>query len=103
ILRPPSQTQKGLIAYCPEVFKPASQKILADFDQIEKIPVSKYEALESFALNLVSTGETVIMNAGAPNFQAALGNHGLKTVALNLPELRKGGGSIRCTTLTLNN
>ncbi|MGH7195538.1 MAG: dimethylarginine dimethylaminohydrolase family protein [Candidatus Saccharimonadales bacterium] len=101
ILKWPGKTQKGLIAYCPEVFKPASQKLLADLNAVDKITVSKTEALESFALNLVSTGETVVMNAGAPNFQAALESDGLKTIALNLPELRKGGGSIRCTTLTL--
>jgi N-dimethylarginine dimethylaminohydrolase len=59
--------------------------------------------LQAYALNLVSTGETVIMNSGAPNFQAALEVRGLRTKALELPELKKGGGSIRCSTLTLDN
>jgi len=103
ILKMPSDNQKGLIAYCPEVFKASSKQILADFNDVDKIIVSKKEALEAFALNLVSTGETVVMNSGAPDFQAELEAHGLKTVALNLPELRKGGGSIRCSTLTLDN
>ena len=43
------------------------------------------------------------MPAGAPKFQAAIEAHGLKTIALDLPELRKGGGSIRCSSLTLDN
>jgi N-dimethylarginine dimethylaminohydrolase len=41
------------------------------------------------------------MNAGAPNFQSKLEQEGFKVKALELPELKKGGGSIRCTTLTL--
>ncbi|MDB5164816.1 MAG: amidinotransferase [Candidatus Saccharibacteria bacterium] len=103
VLKWPSDGQKGLIAWCPSVFKPTSRKVMQSFDEVDKIEVSHAEAMKAYALNLVSTGETVIMNAGAPKFQAALEAHGLKIVALNLPELRKGGGSIRCSTLTLDN
>lgn len=103
ILKFPSEGKKGLIAYCPEVFKRSSRDFLRKYDGVDKIEVSKYEALSAYALNLVSTGETVIMNAGAPKFEAALHEHGLKTHTLELPELKKGGGSIRCSTLTLDN
>jgi len=103
ILKWPTDGQKGLIAYCPAVFRRSSRKFLRNYDGVDKIEVSWHEALKAFALNLVSTGETVIMNNGAPRFQAALEAHGLKTVTLDLPELRKGGGSIRCSTLTLDN
>jgi N-dimethylarginine dimethylaminohydrolase len=103
ILKWPENGQKGLIAYCPAAFKRESQEILENYDGVDKIKVSYHEALKAYALNLVSTGETVIMNSGAPVFQAAIEAHGLKTVALDLPELRKGGGSIRCTTLSLDN
>jgi N-dimethylarginine dimethylaminohydrolase len=102
ILKWPTTTEKGLIAYCPAAFKRSSRAFLKAYDAVDKIEVSYSEALKSFALNLVSTGEIVIMNSGAPVFQAALEAHGLKTKVLNLPELRKGGGSIRCSTLTLN-
>jgi N-dimethylarginine dimethylaminohydrolase len=101
VLKPPVGPQKGLIAYCPEVFKRRSRKLLRNYEGLDKIEVSRQEALRSQALNLVSTGETVIMNGGAPVFQAALEAHGLGTITLDLPELRKGGGSIRCSTLTL--
>ncbi len=97
------QTQKGLIAWCPAVFKRASRKFMRQFDDVEKIEVSRREAMSAYALNMVSTGETVIMNAGAPLFAAELEAHGLKVITLDLPELRKGGGSIRCSTLTLDN
>lgn len=103
IIKQPTDDRKGLIAYCPEVFYPDSQKILEAYDTVDKIQVTKQEALEAFALNLLSTGESVVMNSGAPLFQADLENHGLQTIALDLPELRKGGGSIRCSTLTLDN
>lgn len=103
ILKWPTAGQKGLIAWCPDVFIASSRKLLEHCDKVEKIEVSKDETLGAYALNLVSTGETVIMNAGAPQFQAALKAHGLNTITLDLPELKKGGGSIRCTTLTLDN
>lgn len=95
--------QKGLIAWCPEVFKRSSRKIMRAFDGVDKIEVSRKEAMNAYALNMVSTGETVIMNAGAPLFAADMEAHGLKVITLDLPELRKGGGSIRCSTLTLDN
>lgn len=103
ILKSPADGQKALIAYCPAVFKRHSRKLLRDYQAADKIEVSRKEALKAYALNLVSTGRSVVMNSGAPEFQAALEKHGLKTIALNLPELKKGGGSIRCSTLTLDN
>lgn len=103
IIKPPFEGRKGLIAYCPDVFKGPSRRLLRNYQSVDKIEVSRHETLTAYALNLVSTGETVIMNSGAPIFQAALESHGLKTITLDLPELKKGGGSIRCSTLTLDN
>ncbi len=103
VLKWPSKNHKGLIGWCPAVFKRSSSNLIRNLDAVDKIEVSKEEALKAYALNLVSTGETVIMNAGAPRFQAAIEKHGLKTITLDLPELKKGGGSIRCVTLTLEN
>ncbi len=103
VLKWPEGNQKGLIAYCPDLFKSTSSKLLANYDQVDKIIVSKHEALTAFCLNLVSTGEIVVLNSNAPKFQADLESHGLKTITLDLPELRKGGGSIRCSSLTLDN
>ena len=91
-----------LIAWCPEAFTPESQEILRNLP-IDKIEVSLEEATEGFACNLVSTGETVVMSDKAPKFRAAIEAKGLKTVHPIINELVKGGGYIRCTTLTLNN
>lgn len=101
-LRPASANAKALIAYCPAVFKRQSRKLLKKLDLVDKITVSKKECLESFALNLVSTGESVVLNAGAPLFKNQLEQHGFKVIELKLPELKKGGGSIRCSSLTLD-
>ncbi len=103
IIRNPTNEQKGLIAWCPEAFTPESQAILRALDNLDKIEVSEKEAREGFACNLVSTGETVIMNAGGAQLAHDLESRGLRVIKLNNPELSKGGGSIRCTTLTLSN
>lgn len=101
IIRPPEGDKKGLIAYCKEAFTPESQQILDEFDGADKIIISLEEARQ-FACNLVSTGKTVIMGEHAPKLAANLAAHGLKVVTPRITELVKGGGYIRCTTLTFN-
>ncbi len=101
VIKGPEGTHKGLIAYCPEAFTPDSQKLLAAFDGVDKITVSLGEAQGAFATNLVSTGEVVVMSAHAPELKAELEVHGLKVVTPEITELAKGGGYIRCTTLSL--
>lgn len=95
VLRP------NLIAWCPEAFMPESQTKIRRLD-IQKIEVSLEEATKGFACNLVSTGETVVMSANAPLLQKAIENRGLKTVTPIVNELAKGGGYIRCVSLTLD-
>jgi len=103
ILQFPSGNQKGLIAWCPDAFVPESRKKLAAFDGVEKIEVDFDEAKAGFACNLVSTGETIVMSALAPKFKAKLESLGFKVITPEITELAKGGGYIRCTTLTLDN
>jgi len=64
--------------------------------------VSLHEAEDAFACNLVSTGEVVVMGDGAPVLKAALESHGLTVYTPHIQELSKGGGYIRCTTLTID-
>jgi N-dimethylarginine dimethylaminohydrolase len=91
-----------LIAWCPEAFVPTSQERINSL-AINKIRVSFDEASKGFACNLVSTGETVVMSAHAPQFRTALETQGFKTITSTGTELSKGGGYIRCITLTLDN
>lgn len=91
-----------LIAWCPEAFTPESQEKMKTV-AIEKIEVSLDEAIGGFACNLLSTGDTVIMSDEAPNLEKELTDRGLKVYTPKMTELSKGGGFIRCTTLTLSN
>lgn len=91
---------EDLIAYCPEAFDEISRNRISRLP-MEKIEVSYKEAVEGFACNLVSTGKTVIMSNRAPELQADIERHGLKTIAPDVRELPRGGGYIRCVSLTL--
>ncbi len=95
-----SVLREDLIAWCPEAFMPDSQDKIRALP-IDKIEVTLEEAMQGFACNLVSTGEIVVMSAHAPLFQAAVETKGLHTITPEINELAKGGGYIRCTTLTL--
>lgn len=97
-----SVLREDLIAWCPKAFTKKSQAVIRSLP-IDKIEVSLHEAKQAFACNLVSTGETVVMSGTAPVFKAALEAKGLKTITPEITELVKGGGYIRCTTLTLDN
>lgn len=101
VLKAPGSTQRGLLGYCPDALDHESIARLKNLPDIDLIPVSLTEATQNLACNLVSTGHTVIMN-NAPEFAAAIEAHGLATIRLENPELAKGGGSVRCTTLTLD-
>ncbi len=102
IIQAPDGDNKGLIAWCPEAFMKGSAAKIRSLP-IDKIEISLKEAKKAFACNLVSTGETVVMSAFAPHFKAELEKRGLKTLTPEVRELGKGGGYIRCTTLTLDN
>jgi N-dimethylarginine dimethylaminohydrolase len=97
-----SVLRDDLIAWCPEAFTADSQAKIQALP-LDKIEVSLAEATTGFACNLVSTGETAIMSAHAPELRANIEAHGLRTITPDVTELGKGGGYIRCTTLTLDN
>lgn len=101
VIRGPEGERPGLIAYCPEAFTPESREIIAGLP-LELVEVSLHEAEHAFATNLVSTGEHVVMSAHAPALAAALTDAGLTVHTPEVAELAKGGGYIRCTTLTLD-
>lgn len=89
------------LAYYPEALDPASRSRLRWLG-LELIEVSPEDA-RAFALNLVSDGTTVTMTCGAPRLAAELRERGLTVEELDTAELRKGGGGVRCTALTLDN
>jgi N-dimethylarginine dimethylaminohydrolase len=90
-----------VLAYHPQALDAPSLRTLRGLG-MELIEVSPAEAA-AFALNLISDGRTVTMTAGAPRLAADLRSLGLAVTQLPTTELRKGGGGIRCTALTLDN
>jgi N-dimethylarginine dimethylaminohydrolase len=96
-----SVLREDLIAYCPGAFDEESRAKIEALP-MKKIAVSYAEATDGLACNLVSTGETVIMSNRAPELRAEVEKHGLKTVTPLVTELAKGGGYIRCVSLTLD-
>lgn len=102
VIRIPTPKRRGLIAYCQEAFTPASQNVLKNLKDLDKILVNIEEAKNGFATNLISTGETVIMSANAPLLIKELKHHGLHVYTLALNEISKGGGFIRCVALTFD-
>lgn len=102
IIKGPSEDSLGTIAYCPQAFMPESRVLLEELEGFEKIIVSEQEAREAFACNLVSTGETVVMSASAPELKAELEARGLHVITPRIDELAKGGGYIRCTSLSFS-
>lgn len=100
-IRWPSNSQVGILAVCKEAFtKESIEKILA-IPNTEIIWVPYDEATNVSACNLVSTGNAVAMNAGAPVLEAALRERGLVVDTTLNDELKKNGGSVRCIGLTI--
>lgn len=100
VIKGPGPDEKGLIAYCPEAFTAESRQTLEQLEAVDKIIVSEPEARQAFACNLVSTGQAVVMSAEAPALRAELEARGMTVYTPEVRELAKGGGYIRCTTLT---
>jgi N-dimethylarginine dimethylaminohydrolase len=92
------------VAYHPWALDRSSRQRLQRLQAergIDLIEVSAAEAAR-FALNLISDGSTVTMTSGAPRLAADLRARGFTVVELDTTQLRKGGGGVRCTALTLD-
>jgi len=87
------------IAYLPSAFAPEA---LAELERRypNAIIVDEEEAA-MLGLNIVSNGRDVVMPARAERFAAQLRERGFNPVGVNLSELLKGGGGVKCCTLAL--
>ncbi len=84
----------------PDAFDDYGKRVLTT--HIPKlIPVVEAEA-HRFGCNAVVLGSTVIHNAGCPKLAAALQERGYTSVAVELDEFLKAGGSAKCLTLRLD-
>ena len=85
------------IAYYPPAFSDASRARLLDLfpDAIEVATADAYV----LGLNAVSDGLNVVLPAAATGFADQLRRADFRPVGVDLSELLKGGGSVKCCTL----
>jgi N-dimethylarginine dimethylaminohydrolase len=85
------------IAYYPPAFSDASRARLQELfpDAIEVATADAYV----LGLNAVSDGLHVVHPAAAVGFAAQLTDAGFEPIGVDLSELLKGGGSVKCCTL----
>jgi N-dimethylarginine dimethylaminohydrolase len=87
------------IAYYPDAFSPGSVAVLEQLFP-NAILVDAADA-ERFACNAVSDGRHVVLDAEARGFATQLRAAGFQPVPVEMSELRKSGGSVKCCTLEL--
>ncbi len=85
---------------CPSAFDDASARAALALVP-EPLVLTEAEAL-TFCANSVVVGRTVLMPACPDRVRAQLEAWGFEVVLLDLSELHKGGGSIRCLTNPLD-
>jgi N-dimethylarginine dimethylaminohydrolase len=87
------------IAYFPDAFAPASRRILRRLFP-DAVIADEADAL-AFGLNLVSDGRHAVLSGEATAMAAKLRATGYEPVPVELGELKKGGGSVRCCVAEL--
>lgn len=85
------------IAYVPSAFSADSERTLRElFPNALRVPESEARHL---ALNVVSDGQNVIVPAQATRLANVLADRGYTPVPVDLSELLKAGGSVKCCTM----
>ncbi|GAA1808361.1 amidinotransferase [Luedemannella flava] len=82
------------IAYYPSAFSLGSRQVLAQMFP-DAVLADETDAL-AFGLNLVSDNRHVVLPAEAAGMAAKLWDAGYVPVTVDLGELKKGGGSVKC-------
>jgi N-dimethylarginine dimethylaminohydrolase len=85
---------RGRIAYYPGAFSPSSQAVLARLFP-DAVIADEVDAA-AFGLNLVSDSRHVVLNSDAVAMAGKVADAGFTPVPVDLSELRKGGGSVKC-------
>ena len=87
------------ITYYPEAFSPSARRVLAQLFP-EAVIADRADA-EAFGLNLVSDGRHVILNTEATGMADKVRAAGYAPVHVELTELKRGGGSVKCAVAEL--
>jgi N-dimethylarginine dimethylaminohydrolase len=86
------------VAYYPAAFTESSQRVLRQL--FPSAVLADHRDALAFGLNLVSDGRHVVLNSEASGL-AKLAAAGYVPVPVELTELKKGGGSVKCCVAEL--
>lgn len=87
------------IMYYPEAFSPRSRDLLRDLYPDAILATAADAAV--FGLNAVSDGRNVVLPHSATGLIAQLRERGFTAIGVDVSELNKAGGAVRCCTLEL--
>lgn len=86
--------------FVPAALSPASIARLGSiFEDLVEVPI---EEAEQFACNALRIDDTVVLNSGCHEVEAALRRRGYRCAATPTGEFIKAGGSVKCLVLTLD-
>ncbi|TQF02411.1 amidinotransferase [Kitasatospora acidiphila] len=87
------------VMYYPPAFSPGSQAVLKEMFPDAILATDEDAAV--FGLNALSDGRHVLLPKAATNLQERLRERGFEPIGVDLTELLKAGGSVKCCTLEL--
>jgi N-dimethylarginine dimethylaminohydrolase len=90
----------GTAIWFPGAFDTYGQKVLRS--HVSQLLEVKEAEAERFGCNAVVVGKTVVLNTGCEQLMRDLQQRGYATVAVELDEFLKSGGSAKCLTLRLD-
>jgi len=91
---------ESTVAYFPPAFSPSSRALIeSSFRDV--IVTSEHDALV-LGLNAVSDGAHVVLASQAAELADALAARGFEPVPVDVSELMKAGGGVKCATLELH-
>lgn len=90
---------QGEVMYYPAAFSPGSRRVLQELypDAI----VAGHADAEAFGLNAVSDGLNVLLPQTATGLIDKLSRRGFEPIGVDVSELQKAGGAVKCCTLEL--
>ncbi|MEU8924849.1 dimethylargininase [Kitasatospora sp. NPDC048545] len=87
------------VMYYPEAFTPGSRAVLRELFPDAVLATAEDAAV--FGLNAFSDGRNVLLPESATHLTGELRRRGFEPIGVDLTELLKAGGSVKCCTLEL--
>jgi N-dimethylarginine dimethylaminohydrolase len=91
----------GMVMYYPPAFREDSREALAS--RFPNAIIASEADAAAFGLNAFSDGKHVVLPKAATGLRGQLRDHGFEPIGVDLTELLKAGGSVKCCTLELRN